>query len=82
MSVILEEGTKICKKCQIEKPLSGFYKTNVVTKDGYHSTCRACKRAYEKKRREDAFTPEDKEKKINPFFTKRGKVSYSGYSKI
>ena len=33
---------KICKACNIEKPIKQFYKNNVF-KDGYDSRCKICK---------------------------------------
>ena len=33
---------KVCTKCRLEKPFSGFTKTK-ATKDGYHSNCKECR---------------------------------------
>lgn len=38
---------RVCTKCKIEKPLSEFPK-NKASRDGRHTTCSPCKRAYEK----------------------------------
>ena len=43
-------STKVCTKCKISKPLSGFYKSNQAP-DGLMYNCKDCKKAYEYARR-------------------------------
>jgi len=52
-------STKICKKCQIEKPIERFSK-KTASKDGYLNQCKDCLNEYHNKYRS---TPEQKEKK-------------------
>jgi hypothetical protein len=43
-----EVKTKVCKRCEEDKPLREFY-TNKQMKDGHESTCKACKKETAKK---------------------------------
>jgi hypothetical protein len=43
------EPTKICRECQIEKPIKEFYKRK-ISKDGFGNTCIVCLNKYFKKR--------------------------------
>ena len=43
--------TKVCVKCGKELPMDSFYK-NKATKDGFDTTCKECKSAYNKARNE------------------------------
>lgn len=45
-------NTKICKKCNIEKPLTDFYRHN-GTADGYLNICKNCKKEDGKKYRKE-----------------------------
>jgi len=38
-------GSKVCNKCNVEKPLSDFYKRK-DSKDGYRGECKDCKNEY------------------------------------
>jgi hypothetical protein len=46
----MNNNPKICKKCEAEKDKSQFYK---ATKDHYDTTCRSCRIAEVKTRREE-----------------------------
>ncbi len=46
---VIKDGTKKCTKCGGVKPLVEFY-VNRSSKDGKNSRCKACLKAYQKKR--------------------------------
>lgn len=45
----MDNQTKVCIKCRIDKPLIAFH-INKETRDGRHSSCKECKLAYERNR--------------------------------
>ena len=46
----IKPQTKICKKCDAEKPMSEFYKSEKA-KDGHHQWCKTCFKEYNKEKR-------------------------------
>jgi len=52
--IMSEVKTKICRKCEKEKPLTKEnYVPNALCKDGFEGTCKKCKAEHSKARREE-----------------------------
>lgn len=66
---------KICRKCDIEKELSEFFK-HVVTKDGYRSQCKSCCKKYDEETYEKRKERLEKYYKENEAILKEKKKQY------
>jgi len=51
----MDEASKVCTKCDVEKNLSEFHK-NSYHKDGHQSACKACRNTAKKKWNKEKWT--------------------------
>lgn len=64
---------KECKKCGVVKPLDEFYPEK-WSSDGYSSTCRECKRAYQRNRPKETIAEIERRRNQKP---ERKKFAYA-----
>jgi 5-methylcytosine-specific restriction endonuclease McrA len=76
-----EEKTKVCSKCEIEKPLTEYHKQG----NGLRANCKECKRAIDKQyRQENSEKEKARQKKWredNPEYGKKWREENSEYGK-
>lgn len=71
----MERGTKVCKNCHKEKPLSHFYKCKTMA-DGLYSECKECakervRKRYYRKMEDASFVESERERGRKKYREKR-----------